>query len=75
MSSTVMIDVHVLVLPAASLTVRVTVLDPILEQLKVVLLSVRIRLPSAVQLSEEPLLTWAVVSVACPELFSVSVTS
>ena len=74
LSTTVIVAVQVPMLPAASLTVRVTVLAPMLEQLKLVLLRVRIRLPAAVQLSDDPLLTCAVVNVACPEAFRVRVT-
>jgi hypothetical protein len=74
LSTTVTVALQVLMLPAASLTVRVTVLFPMLEQLKLVLLRVSIRLPAAVQLSDDPLLTCAVVKVACPDAFKVRVT-
>src|ERR1039458_3144175 len=65
-SFTVTVAVAVDELPLASLTVRVTVFAPRLLQVKVVWLRLSTRLAAAVQLSEEPLLTWAAVMVTLP---------
>ena len=73
MSSTVTVEVHVDELPAASVTVKVTVLGPISEQLNAAGATDRFRLPLAVQLSEDPLLTWPAVMEALPEPFRVTV--
>ena len=69
--TTVTVAVQVDVLPQPSLTVSVTVLFPILVQLKLVLDSVSEAIP--LQLSDEPLFTWAAVTVAAP-LTRVTVT-
>ena len=63
-SSTVMVAVQLLLLPEASVAVRVTVFEPRLLQLKDVLPSERVGAP---QLSLEPLLTCEVERVALPE--------
>ena len=73
LSATVTVDVHVLWLFAASFTVITTVLAPLFVQLKLVLLRVMIRLPDAVQLSDEPLFTSDTASVAIPEPFRLMV--
>lgn len=72
-SATVTVELHVAVLPEASRTVNVIVFAPKLLQLKLVLLSESIKLPVAVQLSVEPLLTSGTVKMALPELFKLSV--
>ena len=53
LSITVTIAVPVEIFPLSSLTVKVTILEPILEQSKLVWSSVRVSMP---QLSLEPLL-------------------
>jgi hypothetical protein len=69
LSITVTVALQVLWLPEASLNFTKTVFSPLLEQLKLVLLSIMIKLPEAVQLSVDPSLTSAEVNVAIPELF------
>ena len=69
MSATVIVAVHVSVFPEASFTVMITEFAPLFEQLNVVLLSVIIKFPAIVQLSEDPLFTSFTVNVATPELF------
>jgi len=66
LSTTVTVLLQVLEFPAASRTVITTVLGPLLAQVKLLLLSERMRLPEAVQLSVDPLLTSDARSVAFP---------
>lgn len=73
MSETRTVPVHVAVLPAASVTVRVTELEPTFAQVKVVVLKDNPKEPEAVQLSEDPLFTCAGTIVAEPEPFRVTV--
>ena len=71
LSTTVTVAEQVLLLPLTSLTVRVTLLAPRWAQVKAVWL--RIRAPR-LQLSEEPLLTWALARLALPAASRLRVT-
>ena len=62
-STTVTVAVAVETLPLTSVTVKVTVLAPVLAQVKEVLLNAYVAIP---QLSVDPLLIWAGVIVAVP---------
>jgi hypothetical protein len=73
-SRTETVAVHVLLLEDASVTVRVTVVEPISEQVKAEGETLSPRLPDAVQLSELPLLTAAATSVAVPDPLRKTVT-
>src|SRR5467141_3061346 len=65
-STTVTVALPLLLLPLASRAVSVTVLAPKFEQLNVLLLMLRTRLPLAVQLSEQPLFTEDAVMAQLP---------
>src|SRR5712664_591712 len=65
-STTVTVALPLLLLPLASLAVSVTVLAPTFEQLNVLLLMLRTRLPLAVQLSVQPPFTEDAVMVHWP---------
>ena len=70
MSSTVTVEVQVLELPFTSVTVRVTVLEPTLEQVKLFGATVMVE---TAQLSEEPLSISLPVMLAEPEALSCTV--
>jgi hypothetical protein len=75
MSETVTVALQVLLFPAASFTVITTVFEPLFVQLKLVLLSVIIKLPDAVQLSLDPSFTSLAVKVAIPDEFKYMVAA
>ncbi len=70
-SLTVMTEVHVAVLPEASVTVSATVCAPTSAHVSEKLAGEKVR--GALQLSVEPLFSWAAVTVALPEPSRVAV--
>jgi hypothetical protein len=72
-SRTVTVDTHTLVLPAASVTVRVMLLAPLSLQVKVIEAGANTKALAAVQLSVDPPLIWADVTVTEPALAKLTV--
>jgi hypothetical protein len=72
-SRTVTVETHTLVLPAASVTVSVMLLAPLSLQVKTIEAGANTKALAAVQLSVDPPLIWADVTVTVPALAKLTV--